>query len=194
MANKDAEAVLEATSNIPGIERLSIIGYRNLSSKAMASLWKLDKLSNLAVSRSNLKGADLASIDEMLQLKELYAGDIKDISPLITLLARSPNLETLDVSQCNLNESDYSNLSQISRLKKLIIDGNHTNEKELDLLAGKTHLETLSLARSSFKGDLSKSFGKFRNLKTLILTKGYVPIAQINLLKKEHPKLTVIVE
>jgi serine/threonine-protein kinase len=165
--NAGDDKVLQAVTNLPNIDFLSVIANTELTPTSVASFNKFKNLRTFDASSSYLSGTMLASANCWSKLVQLYWSSPKDPSPFLKKLQASPDLAYLKLSGASLSHEDYLLIAKMANLRR--IDLSTTKIAAVDLLALSSleKLTSLNLRECQIGKDAIPILKEFKSLRDL---------------------------
>jgi serine/threonine protein kinase len=167
LEHSSSDAILEACSEIPGIDEVMLRHADNLTNKSIASLSKFTGLKKFDGSHGALDGIALARATCWDKIEEFRYSHGRNITPMLLKLKASKNLRYLDVHESNLTYQDYKAISELTNLRELIFEEEPITLNELKLLSNLPKLERIELCDCGLQEKAIPIMRQFKALKKL---------------------------
>jgi hypothetical protein len=151
---------------------LTTVEIRNCSitKASIDTLNRLPKLKQLVLIDTEIKGKDVLKLNRLRQLDSFYAGDFKDIRPVLQALTASAHLRTLILKADDLVDEDLRIIAAIPRIHDINLSCNHgITTRGLAWLAASKSLRRLQLEHIHIEPSAIPTLAMFKGLKSLTL-------------------------
>ncbi len=141
----DYDKILDAGSNIPALEYLSIRDGANFTPNSAAALSKYKNLRTFNATASNISGTTLAKANCWQQIEKIYWNRAIKPTAMLQKLQSCPKLTVLGIREANLTHRDFQLIGKISSLRLLELAQNHMTADDIKALNGLKNLTYLNL-------------------------------------------------